>query len=179
MLHRSPPHIVSNLQPIQEKFTDLISVAPLHVNMSTPTHSYTPLVLAFAKQEGRVRVPTLQSSGQDNEPKHALKDFDKSHVPEFVTRFEDPLLSAPTTDHPLSRSPAPTMGNQSNSSSHLHSHTSVQCDTPIRFVAFYSTSFDSFPATRRVHRKSPPELNHSTYCLGTSVAYQTLSLLYD
>ena len=69
-----------------------------------PQYSFRPVTNKAQKKKRRVRetepkdikrcekiVELLCNGKKGDELKHAVKDFDKSHVPEFITRFEAPI----------------------------------------------------------------------------------------
>ena len=69
-----------------------------------PQYAFRPVTNKAQKKKRRVRetepkdikrcekiVELLCNGKKGDELKHAVKDFDKSHVPEFVTRFEAPI----------------------------------------------------------------------------------------
>lgn len=69
-----------------------------------PQYAFRPVTNKAQKKKRRVRetepkdmkrcekiVELLCNGKKGDELKHAVKDFDKSHVPEFITRFEAPI----------------------------------------------------------------------------------------
>jgi hypothetical protein len=99
-----------------------------------PQYSFRPVTNKAQKKKRRVRetepkdikrcekiVELLCNGKKGDELKHAVKDFDKSHVPEFVARFEAPITER--AYRRLSSAPlqTPTTNNPNSHSSHLHS----------------------------------------------------------
>jgi hypothetical protein len=171
-----------------------------------PQYSFRPVTNKAQKKKRRVRetepkdikrcekiVELLCNGKKGDELKHAVKDFDKSHVPEFVARFEAPITERayrrsssaplPDTDYEQSKQsfkPSALPHRKRSSSVEPEDLSSaVEIKLPTSGLAqFDSTpSFDSSPSTpghstpgaQREGYIVSHQFNHLTYCSGLLV----------
>jgi hypothetical protein len=182
-----------------------------------PQYAFRPVTNKAQKKKRRVRetepkdmkrcekiVELLCNGKKGDDLKYAVKDFDKSHVPEFVTRFEAPITerayrrssSAPLPDtdyeqskqsfkpsvlpHPQAVFERRAGGPSPAAEIKLPTSGLAQFDgyTHVRFVAFYPGHSTPFPQ-REGYIVSPPQFNHPTCLPVFWSSYQTLFVLQD
>ena len=141
-----------------------------------PQYAFRPVTNKAQKKKRRVRetepkdmkrcekiVELLCNGKKGDDLKHAVKDFDKSHVPEFITRFEAPITerayrrssSAPLPDtdyEQLKQSFKPSVLPQRKRSSSVEPEgpsSAAEIKLPTSGLAQFdgTLTFDSSPST--------------------------------
>ena len=149
-----------------------------------PQYAFRPVTNKAQKKRRRVRetepkdikrcekIVELLCNGKKGEDlKHAVKDFDKSHVPEFITRFEAPITERayrrsssaplPDTDHEQSKQsfkPSALAHRKRSSSVEPEGSSTAEIKLPTSGLAQFDTAltFDSSPSTPGHSTPQPP-----------------------